>query len=320
MLAVLFSGCTEDFIPAVDSKPVLCINSLITAGEPIEVSVTHTWLYTDKAGESDHNVDDAIVSIYSNGVRVDENYLPKEGDTIKILAESRKYGHAEAEVTVPVSVPVESLDWKTNVKYKWTYDQPGTINIMIHFDLFAKMTLRDPHDTENYYHFSFRSFPERRKPEPDVSWVGEVDFYPGMFHDELEPIFSEHLGLIDAVSGADSYGFTFFTDRQISGKPYALNLQFTDMKFDLRNADYSEDLLDCGLVLTLHTISPDYYSWWRYRWIGEHGSLADLGDIGLSDPLCGYSNVSTGAGVVAAQSTSTCVINLKDFLLHELTP
>ncbi|MDE5850237.1 MAG: hypothetical protein K2H38_08860 [Muribaculaceae bacterium] len=40
--------------------------------------------------------------------------------------------------------------------------------------------------------------------------------------------------------------------------------------------------------------------------------------VGLSEPVWGYSNVSTGAGVVAAQSPATVKIDLSDFLLKAL--
>ena len=39
-----------------------------------------------------------------------------------------------------------------------------------------------------------------------------------------------------------------------------------------------------------------------------------MADIGFADPTWGYSNVSTGAGVVAAQSTTSVTIDLTEFL------
>lgn len=49
-------------------------------------------------------------------------------------------------------------------------------------------------------------------------------------------------------------------------------------------------------------------------WHRDYGSLEELGNIGLGDPIWGYSNVSTGAGVVAAQSYTTYKLSLRDFL------
>ena len=36
-LPPVFIGCTETFDPGISSESVLCLNSLITAGEPVSV-------------------------------------------------------------------------------------------------------------------------------------------------------------------------------------------------------------------------------------------------------------------------------------------
>ncbi|MDE6291095.1 MAG: DUF4249 domain-containing protein, partial [Muribaculaceae bacterium] len=102
-----------------------CLNSLITAGSPIEVNVSRTWVYTDQAGEKDHSVDDATVRIYANGDLVDFGYIPEEGDNIRIHASSVRYGEAEAEVTVPVATPVSDVEFTDKVISLWINDTPG---------------------------------------------------------------------------------------------------------------------------------------------------------------------------------------------------
>lgn len=325
LLPLLLAGCYEDFTPDIDTKPVLCLNSIITAGEPIEVEVSRTWLYTDEAGERDHSVTDATVSIYVNGALVGADYLAQEGDAIRIVAESKAYGRAEAEVVVPVSVPIASLTWDAVVTDSWEIDYDhdlwtrANISRTYRFDLKAKMKIDDPAAAVNYYQFTYAAFPEEEEPEPGTSVWRPMDFYPGTFKYEAEPIFSEHIGQYEAITGAnDAYGFTFFTDRQFSGKSYTLNLQFNDMRYSIRDSEYSPELVDCGLELTLYTVSPSYYNWCVYRWNVDSGFISDFGDVGLGDPVWGYSNVSTGAGVVAAQSASTYTINLSDFLIHLL--
>ena len=61
-------------------------------------------------------------------------------------------------------------------------------------------------------------------------------------------------------------------------------------------------------------MSQSYYNWAVYRWNVDEGITGDLSDIGLAESKWGYSNVSTGAGVVAAQSFSKATVNLKEFL------
>ena len=68
-------------------------------------------------------------------------------------------------------------------------------------------------------------------------------------------------------------------------------------------------------------MSPSYYNWANYIWQRDSGTLTELGDYGFGDPIWGYSNVSSGAGVVAAQSKSVCTIDLTDFIqetIHEI--
>ncbi len=77
---------------------------------------------------------------------------------------------------------------------------------------------------------------------------------------------------------------------------------------------WDPDYFDCELILELNTISESYYNWGSYLWQYEDGLLVGLGDLGLGDPVWAYSNVSTGAGVVAARSVATYTIKLKDFL------
>lgn len=308
MLVSLLIGCSEEVILDIDPKPVLCINAMIKAGEPIEIDVTHTWLYTDENAAGDHTVKDAMVSIYANGAPVKADYLPRESDTIRIVAESAAYGNAEAEVVVPVSVPIASLKWNAQISRVSETDQ----KLEYYINMQGKLAINDPAGQMNYYKFSYKAFP----------WgVGNdgrpIDrFLPGTFYYEAEPIFSEHIGGIDMSN--DPAGFSFFTDNQFSGKSYTLNLMFRDMTLTIDNLDFSEDLLDCGLVVTLNSVSQSLYNWNCYMWNIKNGTIADLGEFGFADPVWGYSNVSTGAGVVAALSSRSDTIRLKDFLLQNI--
>ena len=82
LLVPFFSSFYEDFNPDIDTDPVLCLNSLITAGEPIEVRVTHTWRFNDEKSERNHEVADAVVTVFANEKVVGPDYPAKEGDRI----------------------------------------------------------------------------------------------------------------------------------------------------------------------------------------------------------------------------------------------
>lgn len=306
----LLTGCYEDFNPEIDTKPVLCLNSLITVGEPIEVDVTHTWMFNDEKSERDHDVKDAVVTILANGRIVGADYLPKEGDQIRIVAESPTYGTATAEVIVPFATPIGNVKVSPVVKNIWN-DEEDFFNYEmstdITFNLNVEMDVNDPGGADNYYHFGYDCF--------GSDTDGSSTLYIGQFEYNSEPIFKEHIGVFETVMGNDEdTEFVFFSDRQFSGKAYTLHLNFSDNSFHVKSQEYDESLLECGVNLYLTTVSKSYYNWAVYKWNVDEGITGDLSDIGLAESKWGYSNVSTGAGVVAAQSSSRFTIDLKEFL------
>ena len=189
------------------------------------------------------------------------------------------------------------------------------------FDLSVEMEIADDPAAENYFRLSFDSFFPPQVDNDDGILAGNSPWcifsvWSYDYHDE--PIFKEHIGILESVMGADSYGFAFFTDRQFRGSTYTLHLLYPYCNYYVQSPKWDPALLDCGLNLTLQTISQSYYNWANYLWQREDGLYADLGDIGMSDPMHGYSNVSTGAGIVAARAITTCTINFADFLATEL--
>lgn len=318
---LILTGCYEAFTPDIEYEPVLCMNSMITAGQPIEVSVTHTRLYTDETADTE--VPDASIAIYANGTLQEAGYIAREGDHIRLVAESSTYGRAEAEVIVPVAVGPESVEWipTINSVYAENTEDPG-VHANISFNLTATINIADPAEKENFYRFSYLGFYHSGNDGDDLyeaSGPDKIAFSTGNFKYSAEPIFSEHIGIFESVMGGDSFGFAFFTDRQFSGKTYPLHLLFSECWWMADTDEWNPEFLDCGFELTLHTISESYYNWSNYLWQRDWGPAGDLGDIGLGDALWGFSNVSTGAGVVAAQSYKTYTVNLKDFIEETLS-
>lgn len=77
-------------------------------------------------------------------------------------------------------------------------------------------------------------------------------------------------------------------------------------------------MTDPQLSLNLFSISPSYYNWANYVWQRDNGALTDFSDYGLGDPIWGYSNVSSGAGVVVDQSKSAHTIDLTEFIKNTI--
>lgn len=317
LCTLLLSGCYEDITPRIDVEPVLCINSLITAGEPVSVAVSRTWVYTDTEAETDHGVSDARVSIFANGELRPADYLPQEGDEIRILVESESYGSAEATVTVPMGVDITGLEWApTLISSGPLVPEEGEplagMAGYCTFNVTAELRFTDPSDTCNYYRFGYLCSWHGGSAGPDDQPLSY--FNPGEFKYEAEPLFSEHIGVFESVMGGDSYGFPLFTDRQISGSDYNLHLRFANASYWVSAPEWDPELLDCQYELTLYSVSESYYAWSLYQWHREFGPIGDLSDIGLSEQPAGYSNVSTGAGIIAAKATRTTTITLAPFL------
>lgn len=77
LIIPLLASCEEVFTPDVPYTPVLCMNSLITAGQPVETKISKSRLYTDNPDQS--VVSDAEIRIYANGEAQPADYLPAEG-------------------------------------------------------------------------------------------------------------------------------------------------------------------------------------------------------------------------------------------------
>ncbi len=310
--AVLAAGCQEELVLDINPDSVLCINSLVEVGEPIDVSVTHSWLYSDMEAEANHSVDDAKVTIYANGVPAGEGYLPREGDSLRLVAESPTYGIAEADVTVPVGVPIGSLSWEAAITNMEERQADGHAWYVYHINLKVEFTISDNAATQDYYQFSYLEFP----------WGEENDGSPiNYFRVEgymmTDPVFYEQLDGLDMIVGKNKV-YTLFTDRQFDGRPYTLNFEFSNITLTLRDDGIADDNLDCGLELTLSTVSPSFYAWNIYRMGIHDGTLWDMSNFGFADPVWGYSNVSTGAGVVASTTSRTATIRLQDFLRENI--
>ncbi len=304
----LLSGCEEVFTPDMPHTPVLCINSLITAEEPIEAQISKSRLYADSFQKSE--VNDADVRIYANGELQLDSYIPKEGDNIRIVAESPTVGRGEADVSIPTSIPTPTSTWEAFDISCWESDNDV---VYIQFKLKIDLRIEDP-DGENYYKFSFNNEIQTDDDSDDFDASGNYGFTIGSSLYDMEPIFSEHISIFESIMGGDANGFTFFSDRQFAGKGYTLHLQFDNCWFCYPKGE----IPNCEVNLIISSVSPSYYNWANYIWQRDNGTLTELGDYGLGDPIWGYSNVSSGAGVVAAQSKSVCTIDFTDFIRNTI--
>ncbi len=80
------------------------------------------------------------------------------------------------------------------------------------------------------------------------------------------------------------------------------------------NPKHIESLYHSEIIISLGSISADYYKYMLSMWKVNSGFEGELGNNGLADPIFIYSNVSTGAGIVAARSVSKYTVDLSDYV------
>lgn len=334
LLPLLVCSCYTDFNPDIYSKQVLCMNSLITAGEPVALQLTHTWRFSDGKPE-DINVTDATVEIYINGelkgvMTYDPDHknwndiacpmyvsdcVPEPGDEIYIRAYQETYGEATASVTVPQ--PVTITDFKPNLVPG--EPQPSYNGCFCSVSLDPRITFRDPAEPNNYYAFEI----EIQNPQSIDTGETGVDFAGNEYHKyysggleiqgivyDVEPIFSEHLTIMEQIFDVDYYGYSIFTDKQINGQEYTLRTEFNYPFYRIFNPEKIESLYHTKLIAKLSAITEDYYDYQISQWQAGDGLNGTLAGNGFADPIFVHSNVSTGAGIVAARAVSTAEYDL----------
>ncbi len=337
-LTASLSSCFSEFDPGIDDKHVLCMNANLRAGEEVRVQLSRTWTWTEGAyssevEEPDFTITDATVDLYVNGKFVEHmvpkvwenefvwgqpfgqdikgfacNYIPQPGDVVRLHASNAEYGEAEAEVTIPQPVEIDKVEYFPRDVTLWDDVLTMDLEMLVYFT--------DPADRTNYYLFDIgrQSKGDYIEDEEGLfSFVGEdVSFW---FSDYSEPLFSEHISPLESVI-SDTYGYTVFSDRQIGGKQYPLHIRVQSLRFHNANPDNNPDY-NATIDLKLYSISESYYRHVLSVWVANEGIAGSLGSVGLGEAVFANSNVSSGAGVVAASSVSTFSFSPRQFLPQE---
>lgn len=318
------TGCYENFEPDIKSAPVLCMNSAIQADSTFEVSLTRTWRWDEgyrswmnSENSVDVTIKDGSVDVYINGqfketLRYSENpdenkrnpgYFstcrPREGDKIRLTGHSPVYGDAEAEVEIPFRVDIENVEIRPVIRSQYVDDYNGVTHYYMGGEGFIKFS--DPETATNYYTLIVDESHWWNMGDDDTSdWSADnVDVYGIEYTD---PLFTEHMSVFENMT-SDSYGCVMFSDRTISGRSYTLNIGLNNIDYRVRN-DASDDEKKATIKVALNSVSPSYYNYLIAAWEYDLGTNGMLADIGLADRFPGCSNVSTGAGVVAAYASS----------------
>ncbi|MDE6549536.1 MAG: DUF4249 domain-containing protein [Muribaculaceae bacterium] len=337
---MFLSSCYTNFEPDIKSNPLVCINSLLTAGEKINVEVTRTWRYTEGTPTVglDISLKEAEVYLYVNDELEEKlvlrfhsedastfwgrpengvdcyfaaQYIPKSGDKIKIVAIDKNYGEAYAEVTIPYPVEIDDVETKiTKLNSSFTH---GNDTYNAEFDMMLSVKFTDPISISNYYIFDMQTGAFIRQDSEDGHYQPSVESVRINPDYGFEPLFSEHITPLETII-TDAYGlYTVFSDRQISGKQYSLEVPISgSYSCDYRN----HPGMDQKLLLNVEFghITKAYYNYMMSLWANTEGISGALGGVGLGDAIFEFSNVSTGAGIVAAKANSIYELDIRKII------
>lgn len=325
------TACWDD-IPAPeggDFQPVLCMNADIVAGEKFTVQLTRTRtrLDTTRNNQTSFTVNDAAVCVYFDGRLVaqpkfdwyaDEantlwrgyrcNEAPAPGTCIKITADSPRYGHVEAETTVPMPARLGSVTgtmvydesirnpaWgDTDQEFTW-----GRENMLLSIYVPVGDTPGHP-EWFSVYTNAYQRY------ESDLGYfnLGTLDY-------ESEKIWNEHIDGYESVLGGESYGFTVFSDKSFNGSQYRLHLRYPGATLRVARGLTPRQVLDSlELELYVYSLSQSCYAWEMYNWFSSNSISGDMSWVGLGDMLQPYSNTSTHAGVVTARTKTRVPVDL----------
>ena len=231
-------------------------------------------------------IDNVELSVDVNGdrqypfVREGNNYVseyvPQEGDHIKVTASHKDFKTVYGETDVPKR-PKFGID-----SYKVT--QSGRLE----FDL----TIQDPEEEDNYYRLNaWQNQKFEWEEEAEFLWINHSIY-------SNDPIFnSSQLGsYIDKIDGSDPKVPDFFDDGAFDGSSHCFRFW---INFDHHEEDKSDDIRPEDFKLTVDAVSESLY---RYSLSREAANNMDgIAEI-FGEPVSIYNNIVNGIGRVGAVS------------------
>ena len=292
LIGISLTAClTEVDLSDLRESPRLVVNGVAVAGEPLRVSVTRTWFYTD-----DHPnvvIPDATVCLYVNG-HYEETIPFVPGDTLFNAVGNYQAAFVPQvadRLRLEVSAPgYEAVHAETEVPQPSTLVDAKAVQEVITADSTMKrisyaICFQDAAEEENYYLFRL-----------EEGYLSEDSIYRWhVLHLDYaeEPLFGQNSSALDQIlfpQYLSGYDGRVFSDEAINGLPYTIHLQNT--------YSYSGTPRTKRLRVRLYAISADYYKYLKTLQDQSDNSFANhLIDAGLAEPIRVYSNIDGGLGI-----------------------
>lgn len=323
LCALLFSSCekTIDF-DGEGTEPMIVVNGLVIAGEPVEVSVTKSEsllvdaysfeiladakvdLYVDGEfaetlefadaddSEEDYNPYYSNESYYLKWV-FKGNTIAENGKTYRLEVSREGLQPVSCETTVPASLQMVDVDTSTTVvQYDWGSQSVLGINIK-----FA-----DDAQNHNFY-----------RVQVDQTTGVNKDYYSGneessdtvFLSDQkslslnlFDPVFGSDDQADEIISGTPENRYAIFDDAGLNGKEYTLKVGLRENYNPYSLNDGDGNFIKKEVVF--YSLSPEYYEYLKSA--TNHFYYAD--DY-FSEPVPVFSNVQGGMGIFAGIDRTT---------------
>ena len=294
VIGISLTAClTEVDLSDLRESPRLVVNGVAVAGEPLRLSVTRTWFYTD-----DHPnvvIPDATVRLYVND-HYEETipfvpgdtlfnavgsyqaaFVPDVSDRLRLEVSAPGYEAIHAETVIPQASKL--LEAKATREVSTT---DSTVKRVLY-----SISFQDAVEEDDYYLFRLEEGNLINEVDSMYSWrVLYLDYAE-------EPLFVQSASALDQIlfpQYLSGYDGRVFSDEAINGLPYTIHLQNT--------YSYSGTPRIKRLRVRLYAISADYYKYLKTLQDQSDNSFANhLIDAGLAEPIRVYSNIDGGLGI-----------------------
>jgi len=298
------------------TEPKIVLYSMLSPDDTISVSLAKSRAVFDVM-YTPQQITNAVVRLYRDGELVETlTYVPPEpcqycspaehsryvsqgirpvpGSTYRIEAEVPGLKTVSAETSLPVLVPVLSIDTAIDSEEEYnTY-------------MVTKVKFADPAATVNYYRISVTRLEGIYSGDPSVPYNPEIPVRVQMSDDSYaataDPIIApEQEEDLFGIYSSNTYNV--FSDELISGKEYDLKLKISFYRRpDTTRYEFTH------FKIELHSISKDMYLYLR-----SYAAHLQTRDSFFSEPVLVYSNVIDGLGVFGSGVISTANIEIGEY-------
>lgn len=300
------------------TDPKVVVNSYITPDSIITAHISESRFFLTN-GYSFKNIENAVISIYTNGVLIEKmTYVgdgiysgtikskPAVGETIKLVVNVPSKDEVSCETKIEPKSVILSIDTtqittsKTPITtYSSNNGALDTIGYYVYYDCKYKLKIKDDANPQNFYRLVVRT-------HTLYAGGGFSDSYIFNFDDIVSGNSNSNEF---SLSGNTNNEYNVFSDEIFNGKEYSLSFSTSQNTavalpgYDLTNV--SRESVKTEVYIDLQSISKSYYLYLISR------SASSSSNDFFSEPIQIHNNVIGGIGILGSYSNNVRKIDLQ---------